>query len=507
MNAETLNKSLDVILNARSSITSIRELILGLAMRGKLTAQEATDEAAFIQLERCRVQREQQLVSQKIKRRRNERVCDESLDAIVPLGWTTAKLADLVTIWNGRAYSKNELLAAGTPVLRVGNLFTNNHWYYSDLVLEPEKYCDNGDLLFAWSASFGPFIWDGPKVIYHYHIWKLTLHSEADLDKRFLYWFLLNKTREIKRSGHGVSMLHMTKEKMERLHVQLPPLAEQKRIVAKVDELMALCDELEAQQREREERKGKLVQASLARFAAAPTPDNLQFLFHKSYDIPPADLRKMILTLAVQGKLVRFETAAKSTCVGDHFDFQNGYAFKSEWFRSSGVRLCRNANVGHGTLNWGDTARVDDLRAEEFARFSLNTGDIVVSLDRPLISTGVKVARIKEHDLPCLLLQRVAKAIPRHKQLDLDYFFLWLNSSHFIDAIDPGRSNGVPHISTRQIQQLKFSPPNLENQRRTVVKVNELLALVDELERQLEESRATGAKLLEAIVRELTGGK
>ena len=84
----------------------------------------------------------------------------------------------------------------------------------------------------------------------------------------------------------------------------LPPLAEQKRIVAKVDELMALCDRLEAHQQERETRHAALARASLARFADAPTSANLPFLFHPSYAIPPADLRKSILTLAVQGKLV-----------------------------------------------------------------------------------------------------------------------------------------------------------------------------------------------------------
>src|SRR5690606_2283519 len=87
-------------------------------------------------------------------------------------------------------------------------------------------------------------------------------------------------------------------------HFAIPPLAEQKRIVAKVDELMALCDRLEAQQQERKTRHAALVRASLARFTEAPTPTNLQFLFHPSYDVSPADLRKTILTLAVQGKLV-----------------------------------------------------------------------------------------------------------------------------------------------------------------------------------------------------------
>ena len=64
---------------------------------------------------------------------------------------------------------KPELLAEGKyPVLRVGNFFTSNKWYFSDLELDETKYCDNGDLLYAWSASFGARMWEGEKVIYHF---------------------------------------------------------------------------------------------------------------------------------------------------------------------------------------------------------------------------------------------------------------------------------------------------------------------------------------------------
>ena len=105
-------------------------------------------------------------------------------------------------------------------------------------------------------------------------------------------------------SSQTTNIANISLGRMRPLPFPLPPLAEQKRIVAKVDELMALCDRLEAQQQERETRHAALARASLARFADAPTPANLHFLFHPSYAIPPADLRKSILTLAVQGKLV-----------------------------------------------------------------------------------------------------------------------------------------------------------------------------------------------------------
>ncbi len=333
------------------------------------------------------------------------------------------------------------------------------------------------------------------------------LHPLPFVESRFLFYWLRSSAfeREVRVYAKGVAYPAISDGDLKGCVVPVPPPSEQKRIVAKVDELMALCDRLEAQQQERETRHAALARASLARFADAPTPANLPFLFHPSYAIPPADLRKSILTLAVQGKLVPFDTDGEEQTVGDHIEFQNGYAFKSEWFKPSGMRLCRNLNVSHGNLDWRESAFVDDKVAKEFERFALGEGDIVLSLDRPLIATGLKVARVTQADLPCLLLQRVAKPVPKHDQLDLSYFMLWLNSSEFVDSIDPGRSNGVPHISTRQVQRLPFVLPPLAEQRRIVAKVEQLMALVDALETQLAASRATAANLLSALVAELTG--
>lgn len=159
----------------------------------------------------------------------------------LPPGWRWIKLGEAAQLINGRAYSADELLSDGTyPVIRVGNLFTSDHWYYSSLELEAEKYCDAGDLLYAWSASFGPFIWTGPKVIFHYHIWKVVC-SEI-LHREYACHALKLLTEKIKQNSHGLAMLHMTKEKMEQFELPLPPLNEQRRIAGLLREKMAAVE-------------------------------------------------------------------------------------------------------------------------------------------------------------------------------------------------------------------------------------------------------------------------
>ena len=152
--------------------------------------------------------------------------------------WERAKLQDVCTLYNGRAYSKDELLTAGKyPVLRVGNFFTNRHWYYSDLELDEHKYCDTGDLLYAWSASFGPRIWDGGKVIFHYHIWKVVPCADR-VDKDFLKHLLEWDTEKIKAAqGTGATMMHVGKGSMDARVVPVPPLPLQRLIVAQLDAL------------------------------------------------------------------------------------------------------------------------------------------------------------------------------------------------------------------------------------------------------------------------------
>ena len=136
--------------------------------------------------------------------------------------WEQRKLGEIATFINGRAYSQPELLSSGKyKVLRVGNFYTNDSWYYSDLELGEKYYADYGDLLYTWSATFGPHIWLGDRVIYHYHIWKINLSDQ--LEKQFAVQLLEQDRTNILSSKNGSTMVHITKEGMEQKDVIIPP--------------------------------------------------------------------------------------------------------------------------------------------------------------------------------------------------------------------------------------------------------------------------------------------
>ena len=150
-------------------------------------------------------------------------------------GWRRMALEANATLLNGRAYKQDELLDRGKyPVLRVGNFFSNRGWYYSDLELDDDKYCDNGDLLYAWSASFGPQIWSGGKVIYHYHIWKVIVGDAYN--KQFLCKLLEYATESLMGDTHGIAMMHLTKSGMEKTEFIVPPIELQEQFAAFVEQ-------------------------------------------------------------------------------------------------------------------------------------------------------------------------------------------------------------------------------------------------------------------------------
>ena len=241
----------------------LKNSILQWAIQGKLVPQDPNDEPASVLLDKIRQEKERLINEKKIKRDKNASIIyrgednsyyekilatgevkciDEEVPFEIPQGWEWCRMQDVITFVNGRAYKKEELLPQGKyKVLRVGNFFTNNEWYYSDLELPEDKYCYNGDLLYAWSASFGPQIWNGDKTIFHYHIWNVKFNSRV-LFREYLYYFFLFDKTQVKASTTGSTMVHVSMENMKPRLIPIPPVNEQKRIVHEIEKIIPLIE-------------------------------------------------------------------------------------------------------------------------------------------------------------------------------------------------------------------------------------------------------------------------
>ena len=156
-------------------------------------------------------------------------------------GWQAKKLADICTLINGRAYSKPELLAEGKyPVLRVGNFFTNNHWYYSIWNWNQTNTAIVETCSTRGPPLSAPRIWTGDKVIFHYHIWKVQPDLALDRQEIPVFmWFLWDTERIKEDQGTGTTMIHVAKGSMEDRDIRVPSLPEQRRIVGILDEAFA----------------------------------------------------------------------------------------------------------------------------------------------------------------------------------------------------------------------------------------------------------------------------
>ncbi|MCK5258902.1 MAG: restriction endonuclease subunit S [Thermoplasmatales archaeon] len=177
----------------------------------------------------------------------------------IPEEWEGVKQGDVAKFINGRAYKLSEWEKSGTPVIRLQNLTgSGTTFYYSTLKLDSKQYVEDGDLLYMWSASFGPHIWHGPRAIYHYHIWKIICGEK--IDKIFMFYNLNNITNIMRNQMHGMAMLHITKAKMEKQKMMLPPLNEQKQIASILSKVDDQIQDNKKEQNHLEELKKGLMQ-------------------------------------------------------------------------------------------------------------------------------------------------------------------------------------------------------------------------------------------------------
>lgn len=365
--------------------------------------------------------------------------------------WNVKKLGVVSDLINGRAYKKKELLSEGKyPVLRVGNFFTSKHWYYSDLELPENKYCDNGDLLYAWSASFGPRVWNGEKVIYHYHIWKVVPNLEL-VTRDYLYWFLEWDTEKIKdEQGTGTTMIHVSKGSMEKRDIPLPPIIEQQRIVTLIDEAFETIDKAKENTEKNLQSAREIFQSYLQNVFANPGEDWEE---------------KKLSSITLK--------------VGSGATPKGGSAS----YKESGLSLIRSQNVYDEGFRMKNLAYIDDMQAKKLDNVTILKEDVLLNI------TGASITRccvVPDEILPARVNQHVSIIRP-NELICSSFLYYSLISKHNKDKlIRIARAGGSTREALTKDTLLSFSiyvPKKISEQQNIVDK----LAVVSMETKKLQE--------------------
>lgn len=543
--ADLLLANLERLLSSPTSAETIRKLIFDLAIRGQLTTQSDKDEPASVLI--AKVIRTAQVEDRKFSA--EPAVTERPFE--LPSGWEWVRLGNTGKIFNGTSASAGEKArlsktADGLPFIATKDVgYGRDPLSYENGLKVPHgdkdyKVAKSGAVLIcAEGGSAGKKVGQTNRPIcfgnklYANETWAgieagyiLSLYQSS-----FFYG-------EFKAKMTGI-IGGIARSDFRSLRIPLPPLAEQKRIVAKVDELMALCDRLEAQLMERDVKQAALAKAALAKFTENPTPENLQLLFHPSFTIEPGDLRTLVLEFAIRGKLVpqdkSDETAAellariidksakgnsKKSKTGEvHNEIVGDFPIPQNWiwselgkvfdvrdgthdtpaYTAKGFPLITSKNIYGGSLSFEGAkliSKEDHLHISE--RSKVAQGDILFAMIGS-IGNPVIVNTDIDFSIKNLALFKY------HSRVDSEPRFLLLYLRLVEKAMKAEAAGGVQSfVSLGYLRKYRFPLPPLSEQERIASRVETLFAQIDNLEAQLEASRTTGEKLLEAMVAELT---
>ena len=197
------------------------------------------------------------------------------------------------------------------------------------------------------------------------------------------------------------------------------------------------------------------------------------------------------------------------TKLGDEVEFAAGFAFKSTGYVSAkkGIRLLRGDNIMQGEFRWESAAYWPSVDSLTYDRFRLEENDIVLAMDRPWVTAGLKIACVSANDLPCLQVQRTAR-LRVSQRLSWRYLFHLLRSQEFVSYLLEGQTGlGVPHISGKQILSFQVFRPSLDEQKRIVAKLDALATQTQRLESVYTQKLSALAALKKSLLHQAFSGK
>ncbi|MCA1472887.1 restriction endonuclease subunit S [Bradyrhizobium sp. IC3195] len=564
MNAERLLAHYEQIADAPDAIARLRRFVLDLAVRGKLVLQDASDEPAMELLKRIAVEKARLVKAGEIKSPKSIPALSET-PFLIPASWRWSQLAE-IGILSPRNDAPDSLKASFVPMPMIAAEYgvANGH------EVRPWGDIRKGYTHFAEGdvglAKITPCFENGKSTVFRHLTGGIgsgttELHIVRPLFVCPEYILLFLKSPHFVDGGVAkmtgtAGQKRVPSEYFSHSPFPLPPLAEQYRIVAKVDELMVLCDRLEEAREMREATRDRLAAASLDRLNA-PDPETFQTDVRLVLDALPAlttrpdqikQLRQAILNLAVRGKLVRqdpndepaaellkriaverselvrkkvirreepldpialieipFDVPAKWrwSRIGEAVLFTQYGTSQRANPSEKGVPVLTMGNIQDGLVVWSNEKRIpetsDDLPALYLQKFDLlynrtNSAELVGKTGIYLGEDGVRT-----------FASYLIRLRPSLRSSDPRFLNIAMNAPEFRETqIVPliKKQTGQANVNGTALKKMLIPLPPLAEQRRIVAKVDELMALCDRLEASLIVTAGVRRRLLDALLAE-----
>ena len=551
-----LLSNLDLLATAPGGVARLRELILTLAVQGKLVPQDPADEPASELLQRIRAEKDRLIAGGKIKRDKPlAAIAEDEKPFALPQGWEWVRCADyfveLCTGPFGSVIHQEDYVANGVP------LINPSHMVNGRIVSDPRITLNQSDAarLSAYALSAGDIVLARRGEVGRYalvtereHGWlcgtgSFFVRLLPECNRLYLGLVFTDSRfrRHLQGESIGTTMTNLNQRILLEALIAVPPLPEQSRIVARVEELMRLCDALEAKGQLEATQHAQLVGTLLGSLTASATPEELAEHWQRVaehfdllLDRPEAvdALEQTLLQLAVRGLLVpqdpTDETASallariraeKDRLIAEGkikrdkplpaiseeekpFELPVGW----EWVRFGDASINRDGE----RIPVSSSDRENRAKTYDYYGASGVIDKIDGFLfDKTLLLIGEDGANLINRSTPIAFLAHGKYWVNNHAHvIDTTHPELMAYLALFINAIslEPYvTGTAQPKMNQAKLNSIVIALPPLPEQSRIVARVTALRQLCADLRQRLAERQSVQSRLAEALVAQAGG--
>lgn len=378
-------------------------------------------------------------------------------------------LGDVAEYINGRAFKPDEWEDTGKPIIRIQNLTnTSKEYNRTNKGYEEKYFVTEGDLLFAWSASLGAYIWHGEDGWLNQHIFKVVPNEKVT--KMYLYYYLLYVVDELYSKTHGSGMVHITLKPFKQTEIPVPSLAVQHHIVEQIENLFSKLDEAK-------EKAQVVVDGFETRKAA---------ILHKAFTGRLTESWRKRNNIELDSwRTILF----KDLIVAGP---QNGI-YKEKSAYGHGTKILRIDCFYGGYLEPWDKLKRVLLSNEEIELYKLNVNDIVINRVNSMPYLG-KSALVRELPEMCVYESNMMKVELDHNKVLPEYIIKFLNSPIGLQELRKNAKQAVNQASINQqdVKKVKVTLPNIEEQ-------GQIINILERLDKEDKAAKGKVEYVLEQI--------